>query len=72
VLDVTSALAAERHLGPPDRLERAGAEFHAAVRQAYRDLAAERGWIVVDGSGDEDEVAERVWQAVNERVDLAS
>lgn len=68
VLDVTDELATERHLGPPDRLERAGAEFHAAVRQAYRDLAAERGWVVVDGSGDEEEVAERVWRAASERL----
>jgi dTMP kinase len=64
VLDVTDAVAAARRPGPGDRLERAGAEFHAAVRQAYRDLAAERGWTVVDGTGTEDQVHERVWKAV--------
>ena len=68
VLDVTDAVATERHLGPSDRLERAGAEFHVTVRQAYRDLAADRGWTLVDGSGDEAEVAERVWQAVSEHL----
>lgn len=72
VLDVTDELAAERHLGPPDRLERAGAEFHATVRQAYRDLAAERGWTLVDGSGTEDEVHELVWKAVAGHLHLAS
>jgi hypothetical protein len=46
-------------------LERAGPEFLATVRQAYRDLAAHLGWALVDGEGTEDEVAERVWQVVS-------
>jgi dTMP kinase len=68
VLDVTDDVAATRRAGPGDRLERAGAEFHTAVRQAYRDLATDRGWIVVDGSGDEAEVAERVSQALSDHM----
>ena len=47
-----------------DRLERAGADFHAAVRQAFRDLAPDRGWVIVDASGSPDEVADRVWAVV--------
>jgi thymidylate kinase len=48
-------------------MERAGVEFHATVREAYRKLAAERGWTVVDASGSRDDVAQRIWAAV-ERV----
>jgi dTMP kinase len=70
VLDVTEDVASARQAGPGDRLERAGAAFHAAVRQAYRDLAAERGWTVVDGNGTEDEVHELVWKAVAGRLDV--
>ena len=70
VLDVDDAVAASRRAVPGDRLERAGAEFHAAVRNAYRSLAAERGWALVDGNADVDVVAERVWGVVRERLDL--
>jgi len=72
VLDVTDEVAAARRAGPGDRLERAGGEFHAVVRQAYRDLAAERGWILVDGDGTEDQVHELVWKAVAGRLGLDS
>ena len=64
VLDVTDAVAAARQGGEPDRLEREGAAFHAAVRRAYRELAPARGWVVVDANGDLDDVAERVRVAV--------
>jgi dTMP kinase len=70
VLDVDDAVAASRRAEPGDRLERAGAEFHAAVRNAYRSLAAERGWALVDGNADVDVVAERVWGVVRERLEL--
>jgi dTMP kinase len=70
VLDVDDAVAASRRAGPGDRLERAGAEFHAAVRDAYRSLAIERGWALVDGNADVDVVAERVWSVVRERLEL--
>jgi thymidylate kinase len=58
------ALAARREL-PGDRLEREPAGFRAEVERAYRELAAQRGWAVVDGTGPVDEVAERVWAAVH-------
>jgi dTMP kinase len=70
VLDVDDAVAASRRAGPGDRLERAGAEFHAAVRDAYRTLGADRGWVVLDGTDDAEIVSERVWDVVRERLGL--
>ena len=63
VLDVEDAIAQERAGDSPDRLEAEGAAFHAAVRAAYRTLAVERGWAVVDGAARVDAVAARVWAA---------
>jgi dTMP kinase len=70
VLDVDDAVAASRRAGPRDRLERAGAEFHAAVRDAYRTLGADRGWVVLDGNDGSEIVSERVWTVVRERLGL--
>jgi dTMP kinase len=70
VLDVDDAVAESRRIAPGDRLERAGVEFHAAVRDAYRSLAAERGWAVLDGNAAVDVVAERVWIVVREQLGL--
>jgi dTMP kinase len=70
VLDVDEAVAAARRPGPGDRLERAGTDFHAAVREAYRTLAADRDWALIDGSGEIDTVAERLWSVVQERLGL--
>lgn len=64
VLDVPDAVAAARLGASPDRLESEGEAFHAAVRAAYRSLAAERGWSLVDGDGDVDTVSARVWSLV--------
>jgi dTMP kinase len=64
VFDITDDVAAARQGGEPDRLEREGTEFHDAVRRAYRDLAPEHGWIVVDGDGPVDDVASRVHDAL--------
>jgi dTMP kinase len=60
VLDVDDDVAAAREGGEPDRLEREGAVFHAAVRRAYRELASARGWVVVDANPGVDDVAARV------------
>ena len=70
VLDVDDEVATSRRDAPGDRLERAGAEFHATVREAYRTLGADRGWVVLDGSDDAEVVSERVWEAVRERLGL--
>ncbi len=69
VLDVDDATAAARQPEAGDRMERAGPEFHATVRRAYRDLARHRGWHVLDGGGAEDQVHELVWAAVAEHLD---
>ena len=68
VLDVSEDVAATRRPGTPDRLEREGDRFHAGVRAAYRELAATRGWCVIDGSGSPDTVADRVTAAVAEHL----
>jgi len=51
-----------------DRLEREGDDFHSGVRAAYRDLAADRDWCIIDGSGPPDAVAALVEAAVTERL----
>ena len=51
--------------GRPDRLEAAGAEFHARVAAGYQALAsAEPTWVVVDGRGPIEAVSARVHEAV--------
>jgi dTMP kinase len=64
VLDVDDATAQQRAGDSPDRLEAEGAEFHSAVRAAYRTLGGERGWTLVDGAAAVDVVAARVWKLV--------
>ncbi len=64
VLDLADEIAESRVSADRDRFERAGARFHARVRAAYRDLAAGRGWAIVDAGGTSDDVAARVLAAV--------
>lgn len=64
LVDVPAAVARRRTGGPRDRMEAAGEEFHARVAGAFRELAAEHGWIVIDGDAPVEAVAERVWAAV--------
>src|SRR4051794_20662987 len=70
VLDVDPAVGAARRGRAPDRMEAEGRDFHARVRAGFAALAAaEPGRIaVVDAAGDVDEVAARVWAAVEERM----
>jgi dTMP kinase len=51
-------------------MEAEGAAFHARVRAGFAELAAAEPdrIAVVDASGDVDEVARRVWAAVEERL----
>jgi dTMP kinase len=70
VLDVDDDKARSRRAEPGDRLERAGDRFHATVRDAYRTLASERGWVLLDGSADVGSVAARVWDVVQRRLGL--
>ena len=64
VLDVGDDVARQRASSTPDRLERAGDEFHATVRAAYRELAVTHGWVVVDANGPADDVEAKIWAAV--------
>jgi dTMP kinase len=66
MLDLPDEIAEARR-APTDRFEREGPEFHQLVRRAYRELSEKEDWAVVDASGAPDEVAGRVWEAV-ERV----
>ncbi len=52
LLDLDPAVGLARIVGEPDRLERAGAEFHARMRQAYLDRAAAdpARWLVLDAA----------------------
>jgi dTMP kinase len=70
LLTVAPEVAAARRAGTaPDRMERAGVEFHERVRQAFEELAAsDRRWVTVDGSGTADEVEASVWDAVQARI----
>ncbi|MFN2608224.1 MAG: dTMP kinase [Acidimicrobiales bacterium] len=66
LLDVPPDVAAARRAAiRPDRLEAMGDDFHERVAEGYRALAAAdpRRWVVVEGEGDVDEVAMRVWRA---------
>lgn len=64
VLDVDDVVAEGRRAPQADRMEREGDGFHAEVRAAYRRLAAERGWRVVDGTGAVDVVSDAVFAVV--------
>ncbi|MFM7270911.1 MAG: dTMP kinase [Actinomycetes bacterium] len=70
VLDLSDAEADARRAGrgTGDRLEREDDGFHATVRTAYRELAAARGWAVLDGSGAPEVVAARVQALVEARL----
>ena len=69
LLDVSATERSERLKDPPDRMESAGAAFHAAVAEGFRALAAAQPdrWVVVDGAGEVLEVFERVVAAVEAR-----
>lgn len=64
--EVRDARLAARGGDGPDRIERAGPEFHDRVDAGFRALAAADPdrWVVVDGEGAPDDVAERVWAAI--------
>lgn len=70
LLDVSATERTSRLKDPPDRMESAGAAFHAAVAEGFRSLAAAQPdrWVVVDGVGEVLEVFERVVAAVGARV----
>ncbi len=67
LLDIGPECAGARLGGSADRIEGAGAEFHAKVRQGYLELAAAdpEAWAVIDGDAPPATVAERVDAAVD-------
>lgn len=66
--EVRDARLAER--GGPDRFEQAGDDFHERVEAGFlaQATADPDRWVVLDGHGPVDEVAERVWAAVAPRL----
>jgi dTMP kinase len=74
LLDVPLDVAARRRPAVGDRMEAESAAFHARVAEGYRALAAAEPdrWVVVDGTGPPDEVAERVSKAVAEHLGARS
>lgn len=71
LLDVTPEVAESRLASSnPDRMERAGAEFHRRVLEGFRELAASEPhpWVVIDGTAPPDEVEAAVWGAVVEHL----
>ena len=61
-------VARARMAGRPDRMEEAGEEFHRRVAEGFDELARGDRWVVVDGDGSIDDVAARVWAAVEPRL----
>lgn len=70
LLQVPTDVAAGRQDGTPDRMEQAGDAFHRRVATGFEDLARAGGgrWVVVDGTGTVEEVAEGVWAALQALV----
>ena len=71
LVDVPLDVARHRRQGgADDRLEGLGADFHERVRDGYLALAAadHARWVVIDGTGHVDEVAERLSTAVVARL----
>lgn len=70
LLDVPpeEALGRARRKGDNDRLEQETLAFYTRVRQGYLELAAEEGYLVLDGSLPAGELARQVREAVLARV----
>lgn len=70
LLQVPVDVALARLRTTPDRMEAAGREFHERVVAGYEAQAVEDPdrWVVLDGSGPVDEVADTVWHAIAERT----
>ena len=62
LLDVPAGVADDRRKDPPDRMESSGDAFFSSVAEGFRSLAADEParWIVIDGTGSVDDVADRV------------
>lgn len=70
LLDIPGDVASTRLDRTLDRIESAGTDLAARVRQTYLDFAAadpER-WAVIDGSGPVDDVSEQIANVVSDRL----
>jgi dTMP kinase len=65
-IDTSTALSRAQLRGAADRMDGQAADFHQRVREAYLDLAKRNPAriVVVDGRESAEEVARRVWAAV--------
>lgn len=72
LLDVDPEVAAARLSGEPDRLERAGQEFHRRARETFlRRAAAEPArWVVIDAAAPLQDVQAQIRVDVAARLDL--
>lgn len=70
LVELPDEVAEQRFGDRPDRFEGEGPAFRRRVAEGYRALVAADPdrWVVVDGVGTVDEVAERVWAAVGPRL----
>jgi dTMP kinase len=70
LLQVPADVSAERLRRPIDRMEQLGKKFHRRVNDGFAALAARdpQRWVVVDGVGTIDEVAERVNDAYDKWI----
>ncbi len=59
-----------KRAGTPDRVEDRGEEYHEKVREGFLRMAKENSdaFVVVDGSGSEEEVHKRVMAAIDKRL----
>ncbi|MEP7763857.1 dTMP kinase [Sanguibacter sp. 25GB23B1] len=73
LLDLDPTVGAARLTDAPDRLERAGDEFHRRTRQAFLDRSAQdpARWLVVDASRSKEAIRDTIRLAVTSRLDLA-
>jgi dTMP kinase len=75
VLDVDAATAQWRmqHAArKADRMEQQPAEFYEHVREGYRELATHepKRVVLIDGSGDPDEIEEEIWKTLCSRFSV--
>jgi len=65
-----SRAAARRGTGAADRFEAEGALFHERLRQAYLQIARDNPerCVVIDATGAPNDVADRIWTTVRERL----
>ena len=70
LLEVTPSAAEQRLARSKDRMESAGLAFHQRVHDGFLRQAIEAPdrWAIIDGTQDEDAVAEQIWQVISIRV----